>query len=80
MKWTQRRHRFRSQINSEQCVYPGSVYDSISARIAEDLGYEIGMFAGSIASTLVLLPELGTQDGTEPYRSSCSYQSRRNKV
>ena len=54
MKWTQRRHRFRSQINSEQCVYPGSVYDSISARIAEDLGYEIGMFAGSIASLTVL--------------------------
>ncbi|GIT24139.1 MAG: hypothetical protein CM1200mP41_01830 [Gammaproteobacteria bacterium] len=35
-------------------MYPGSVYDSISARIAEDLGYEIGMFAGSIASLTVL--------------------------
>ena len=54
MKWTQRRQRFRSQIETEQCVYPGSVYDAVSARMAEDLGYEIGMFAGSIASLTVL--------------------------
>ena len=53
MKWTQRRHRFRSQINSEQCVYPGSVYDSISARIAEDLGYEIGMLERTNAKLTV---------------------------
>ena len=54
MKWTQRRQRFRTQIETEQCVYPGSVYDAVSARMAEDLGYEIGMFAGSIASLTVL--------------------------
>jgi carboxyvinyl-carboxyphosphonate phosphorylmutase len=30
------------------------VYDAISARIAEDLGFEIGMFAGSVASMTVL--------------------------
>jgi carboxyvinyl-carboxyphosphonate phosphorylmutase len=54
MKWTQRRQRFRSQIETEQCVYPGSVYDAVSARMAEDLGYEVGMFAGSIASLTVL--------------------------
>ena len=54
MKWTKRRQRFRSQIETGQCVYPGSVYDAVSARMAEDLGYEIGMFAGSIASLTVL--------------------------
>ena len=54
MKWTKRRQRFRTQIETEQCVYPGSVYDAVSARMAEDLGYEIGMFAGSIASLTVL--------------------------
>ena len=37
-----------------RCVHPGSVYDPISARIAEDLGFEVGMFAGSIASATVL--------------------------
>ena len=37
-----------------KCVHPGSVFDPISARIAEDLGFEVGMFAGSIASFTVL--------------------------
>ena len=35
-------------------MHPGSVFDPISARIAEDLGFEVGMFAGSIASGTVL--------------------------
>jgi carboxyvinyl-carboxyphosphonate phosphorylmutase len=35
-------------------VHPGSVFDPISARIAEDLGFEVGMFAGSVASLAVL--------------------------
>jgi len=30
------------------------VFDPISARIAEDLGFELGMFAGSTASLTVL--------------------------
>lgn len=54
MNWTERRQRFRRQIESETCVHPGSVFDPISARIAEDLGFEVGMFAGSIASMTVL--------------------------
>ena len=33
---------------------PGSVYDAISIRIAEDLGFELGMFGGSVASLAVL--------------------------
>jgi carboxyvinyl-carboxyphosphonate phosphorylmutase len=35
-------------------VHPGSVYDAISARIAEDVGFEVGMFAGSTGSLSVL--------------------------
>lgn len=54
MHWQNRRQRFRDQLNQNKCVYPGSVFDPISARIAEQLGYEIGMFAGSIASLTVL--------------------------
>jgi oxaloacetate decarboxylase len=30
------------------------VYDAISARIAEDLGFQVGMFSGSIGSMSVL--------------------------
>ena len=54
MKWTDRRERFRAVLGGSACVYPGSVYDPISARIAADLGFEVGMFAGSVASMTVL--------------------------
>ena len=54
MNWTDRRRRFRAILAGDKCVHPGSVYDPISARIAEDLGFEIGMFAGSTASLTVL--------------------------
>src|SRR5947199_4179572 len=54
MHWTDRRQRFRAVLAGSRCVHPGSVYDAISARIAEDLGFEAGMFAGSIASFTVL--------------------------
>jgi carboxyvinyl-carboxyphosphonate phosphorylmutase len=54
MHWTDRRERFRAVLQGDQCVHPGSVFDPISARIAEELGFEIGMFAGSIASFTVL--------------------------
>ena len=54
MDWTERRTRFRALIEGGKCVHPGSVYDAMSARIAEDLGFEVGMFAGSTASLAVL--------------------------
>src|SRR6202140_5333442 len=54
MDWTDRRERLRSLIAGSRCIYPGSVYDAISARIAEDLGFEIGMFSGSVGSMAVL--------------------------
>ncbi len=54
MNWTRRRERFRALLSGTRCVHPGSVFDPISARIAEDLGFEVGMFAGSVASLAVL--------------------------
>ena len=53
-RWQERRERLRSVLSGNKCVYPGSVFDPISARIAEELGYEVGMFAGSVASMTVL--------------------------
>src|SRR5262244_3537235 len=58
MNRTPRRERFRALLAGSRCVHPGSVFDPISARIAEDLGFEVGMFAGSVAS----LVELGAPD------------------
>lgn len=54
MHWTDRRERYRAALAGAACIHPASVHDAISARIAEDLGFEVGMFAGSIASFAVL--------------------------
>jgi carboxyvinyl-carboxyphosphonate phosphorylmutase len=54
MDWTGRRERLRAILAGDRCIHPGSVHDPISARIAEDLGFEAGMFAGSVASLAVL--------------------------
>lgn len=54
MHWTERRECYRAVLAGDACVHPGSVFDPISARIAEDLGFEVGMFAGSIAGYAVL--------------------------
>jgi carboxyvinyl-carboxyphosphonate phosphorylmutase len=59
MNWTDRRERYRAVLAGDQCVHPGSVFDPLSARVAEDLGFEVGMFAGSVASMAVLgLPDI----------------------
>ena len=54
MTFRQRREKLRSVLAGSSCIRPGSVYDAISIRIAEDLGFEVGMFGGSIASLAVL--------------------------
>ncbi len=54
MDYTKRRERYRAVLAGNVCVHPGSVFDPISARAAEDVGFEVGMFAGSIASGTVL--------------------------
>ncbi|HZK89420.1 MAG TPA: isocitrate lyase/phosphoenolpyruvate mutase family protein [Stellaceae bacterium] len=54
MDWSERRTRFRALLAGSRCVHPGSVYDAISARIAEDLGFDVGIFSGSIGSMAVL--------------------------
>jgi carboxyvinyl-carboxyphosphonate phosphorylmutase len=54
MYWTDRRRRFRAILKGSRCYHPASVFDPLSARIAQDLGFEVGMFAGSTASLTVL--------------------------
>ena len=53
-RWSGRRARFRQVINGTKCIHPASVHDPMSGRIAQDLGFEVGMFAGSTASLTVL--------------------------
>ena len=54
MSFHKRREALRSILNGSACIRPGSVYDATSIRIAEDLGFELGMFGGSVASLAVL--------------------------
>jgi carboxyvinyl-carboxyphosphonate phosphorylmutase len=70
MAFRKRRELLRSILSGSTCVRPGSVYDAISIRIAADLGFELGMFGGSVASlavlgdpdiTLITLTELAEQ-------------------
>lgn len=70
MAFRSRRENLRSILSDGTCVHPGSVYDAISIRIAEDLGFPLGMFGGSVASlavlgdpdiTLITLTELAEQ-------------------
>ncbi|MGO4511179.1 isocitrate lyase/PEP mutase family protein [Bradyrhizobium sp. MOS001] len=70
MAFRSRREKLRSILTGSACVHPGSVYDAISIRIAEDLGFPLGMFGGSVASlavlgdpdvTLITLTELAEQ-------------------
>jgi carboxyvinyl-carboxyphosphonate phosphorylmutase len=51
---TERRQSLRRILTGPHCVHPGSVYDAMSARIAEEIGFEMGMYAGSTASLAVL--------------------------
>ncbi|THD67208.1 MAG: isocitrate lyase/PEP mutase family protein [Bradyrhizobium sp.] len=54
MAFRKRRGVLRSILSGSACIRPGSVYDATSIRIAEDLGFEVGMFGGSVASLAVL--------------------------
>lgn len=54
MTANQRRARLRAVLAGDACLYPASLHDPLSARIASDLGFELGMFAGSVASMAVL--------------------------
>src|ERR1700742_4957137 len=70
MAFRKRREALRAILSRSSCIHPGSVYDATSIRIAEDLGFEVGMFGGSVASlavlgdpdiTLITLTELAEQ-------------------
>jgi oxaloacetate decarboxylase len=70
MTFRKRCEALRMILTGSTCVRPGSVYDAVSIRIAEDLGFELGMFGGSVASlavlgdpdiTLITLTELAEQ-------------------
>jgi len=48
------RRSFRELLASKNCFHTASVFDPMSARIAADLGFEVGILGGSVASLQVL--------------------------
>ena len=54
MSPTEQRQRMRAILNGNQCLSPASVYDGLSARIAQDVGYTLGILAGSVSSNSTL--------------------------
>lgn len=59
LRHTSQRQRFRAILNGTECLSPASVYDPLSARVAESVGYRLGILAGSVSSnTTLAAPDL----------------------
>lgn len=59
MNHTEQRNKLRTLLAGSKCLSPASVFDPLSARVAEAVGFEIGMLAGSVASnTTLAAPDL----------------------
>ena len=49
-----KRRALRALLKSESCFLPASVFDPLSGRAAEEIGYECLFMAGSVASLVIL--------------------------
>ena len=54
MKAHDKRRALRALLRGEACLFPASIYDPLSARAAEEIGYECLFMAGSVASLVIL--------------------------
>ncbi|MBO1073502.1 isocitrate lyase/PEP mutase family protein [Roseomonas marmotae] len=60
------RQALRRVLQGQDCVVPASVFDPISVRIAEDLGFELGLVGGSsLALALLAAPDMILVTATE---------------
>ena len=51
---TDKRKAFRRLLEADRCIRPATAFDPLSALAAQELGYQAGILAGSIASLCVL--------------------------
>ena len=54
MNVQEKRKRLAALLTGDRCVIAGSVFDPLSARIADEVGFEVGVLGGSVASLAVL--------------------------
>lgn len=53
------RKKAREILSANECISPASVYDPLSARIAEKTGFRLGLLSGSVSSlTTLAAPDL----------------------
>jgi carboxyvinyl-carboxyphosphonate phosphorylmutase len=63
---TDKRNRLRAILKGELCKSPATVWDALSARVAEAAGFECGILSGSVSAMTVLgAPDLALQTLTE---------------
>ena len=63
---TAKRERFRAIFAGPKCLSPATVFDALSARVAESVGYEVGILSGSVcAATMLAAPDLALHTLTE---------------
>ena len=48
------RLRLRRLLDSQQCMICASVFDPLSSRMADDIGFQVGILGGSVASLMSL--------------------------
>jgi carboxyvinyl-carboxyphosphonate phosphorylmutase len=59
---TDKRNRLRAILKGDVCKSPATVWDALSARVAEAAGFECGILSGSVSATTVLgAPDLALQ-------------------
>lgn len=66
MNHTEQRKSMRAMLAGTQCVSPATVYDALSARVAESVGFKLGILSGSVnAATILAAPDLALHTLTE---------------
>ncbi len=63
---TEKRQRLRAVLAGPVCISPATVFDALSARVAQSVGYEVAILSGSVSgNTLLAAPDLVLQTLTE---------------
>jgi carboxyvinyl-carboxyphosphonate phosphorylmutase len=63
---TEKRNRLRAILKGDVCKSPATVWDALSARVAEAAGFECGILSGSVCAATVLgAPDLALQTLSE---------------
>ncbi len=51
---TDKRNRLRAILKGDVCTFPATVWDALSARVAESAGYECGILSGAVCAMTTL--------------------------